>query len=399
MGSSGLQGENTRLLRLSYLHYLTEGDTANHHVRQFAEAARGLGHQIDVVSLRQGGRAGRGSGDPLARAARRPLSRYLREPKELLSSFSHHRRELKLLRDSRPDVLLVRNHSLIGSALMTAARLELPLVLEINAPRAEGLAYDLEHLHIPILPDRLEALKLRRADAIVTVSEALRDYLVERRGADPARFVVAPNGADVSLFRPDTAPDPSLSEWRAGSAVIGFVGSFERWHGVELLAEMTLEVAAARPAARFLYVGAGPELPTLVERTATLGERVRFSGAVAHDRVAGLVATFDVAVMPESNFYGSPLKVLEWMAAAKAVVAPGYGPLREILDTEREGLLFEPRSARQLIASVLRLVDDPELRRRLGAGAARRVRDGLTWKDNARRVLAACRLALHRRSR
>ena len=333
-----------------------------------------------------------------AEETRRWSSRYLREPKELLSSLYYHQREMQLIRALGPDVLLVRNHSLIKSSLMTSVRLGLPLVLEVNAPRAEAMTYDLEHWHVPFLPRWLEALHLRRADAIVTVSSALRDYLVERYRLVEDRFVVSPNGADVAMFRPDTVPDACLDGWRSGATVIGFVGSFERWHGVEMLAEMTLEVASARPQARFLFVGAGPERPRLEARTAQLGEAVRFTGPMPHHRIPGLVAALDIAVMPESNFYGSPLKVLEWMAAARAIVAPGYGPLREILETEREGILFEPRNPRQLVASILQLVDDRELRRLLGANAARRVRSQLTWADNATRVLAACRMALTRRA-
>jgi glycosyltransferase involved in cell wall biosynthesis len=401
--SSSASHQERDHLRLVYLHYLTGDDTANHHVRQFADAARELGHKVDVVGLRQRDQSRSSTGPRathrLREATRQSLSRYLREPKELLSTFYHHRRELQHLRRERPDVLLVRSHPLIASPSMTAGRLGLPLVLEVNAPRAEALAYDLEHWHVPVLPHFLESLQLRRADAIVTVSTALRDHLAERHRLNLDRFVVAPNGADVSLFRPDEAPEPGLSAWRSGATVIGFVGSFERWHGVDLLAAMTLEVAAARPDTRFLYVGAGPELPTLAERTAVLGERVRLAGPVPHGRVPGLVAAFDVAVMPESNFYGSPLKVLEWMAAGKAIVAPGYRPLAEVVEHEREGLLFEPRNAGQLETSVLRLIDDPELRQWLGAEAARRVREQLTWQHNAKRVLTACRLALSGRAR
>jgi glycosyltransferase involved in cell wall biosynthesis len=390
-------------LRLAYLHYLTQGDTANHHVRQFTEAAQRLGHRVDVLALRQpvgrstsddGGAAHSG-----AKARRRWLSRYLREPKELLSSFYYHRRELELLRELDPDVMLVRNHPLIASAVWTSRRLGLPLVLEVNAPRAEAMAYDLDHYHVPLLPHWIESLQLRCADTVVTVSSALRDHLVGLHGLHSERFVVAPNGADVSLFRPETAPDPNLADWTESATVIGFVGSFERWHGIDLLAEMTLDVAAARPATRFLYVGTGPQRAVLEERTEELGARVRFTGPIAHQRVPAVVAVFDVAVMPESNFYGSPLKVLEWMAAARAIVAPGYGPLTEIIEPERDGLLFEPRNRDQLVASVLRLVDDEALRRRLGAEAAGRVRSRLTWEDNARRVFTACRLALDRRSR
>jgi glycosyltransferase involved in cell wall biosynthesis len=125
---------------------------------------------------------------------------------------------------------------------------------------------------------------------------------------------------------------------------------------------------------------------------------VTFLGRVPHERVPGLVGALDIGVMPESNFYGSPLKVIEWMAAAKAVVAPRYGPLVEVIDDGEHGLLFTPRDVEHLVAQVLRLVDEPALRAQVGARAAARVTRSLTWEHNAQRVLAACEEASRSRA-
>jgi glycosyltransferase involved in cell wall biosynthesis len=388
-------------MHLAYLHYLQDNDTALHHVRQFTRAARELGHRVDVHAIRAASPsppASRAQRDSSRGRGRSPLGRYFREPKELASSFFHHAREMRSLANCRPDVLLVRNHSLTASFLWTAARTGLPLTVEVNAPRLEALLYDQVHLHVPLLPDWLQARKLTRADSVVTVSSALRDHLISRYRLDHQRFVVSPNGADIDLFRPGIPPDAEVRSRFGDAPVVGFVGSFSKWHGVDLLVEMTREVAERRPQARFVYVGDGPDLEALRVATAHLEPRAQFLGRVPHDRVPALVAAFDIAAMPESNFYGSPLKVLEWMAAGRAVVAPAYGPLREIIDSEREGLLFEPRNREELVGAILRLVDDSGLRQRLGAAAARRVRDHLTWKDNAERVLNACQMSLSRRS-
>jgi glycosyltransferase involved in cell wall biosynthesis len=388
-------------MHIAYLHYLRDGDTALHHVRQFTRAAIDLGHRVDVHAIRGASenpssnstRQGRTRGSP-----RLLLGRCLHEPKELASSFPLHFREMRLLSSSRPDVLLVRNHSLMGSFLATATRTGLPLVLEVNAPRAEALLYDREHLHVPVLPDWLQARKLRRADAVVTVSSALRDHLIALYRLDAQRFVVSHNGADIDLFRPGARPDSAVRERFGDAPIVGFVGSFSKWHGVELLAEMTREVAERRPAARFVYVGDGPDLQGLRIATTGIETRLELVGRVPHDRIPALVAAFDVAVMPETAFYCSPLKIVEWMAAGRPVVAPSYGPLREILDPEEDGLLFEPNNRDQLVSAVLRLLDDSDLRERLGAAAARKVREQLTWRHNAERVLEACRKALDRRS-
>jgi glycosyltransferase involved in cell wall biosynthesis len=280
-------------------------------------------------------------------------------------------------------VLLVRDHALTASTALVASRLGLPLVYEINAPAAELALYFDEHLHLPLVAGWLEGFKLRRADAVTTVSIALREHLVDRhrlRGWAADKIVAVPNGADLAAFRPDNQPSAlarrllgkcagklggaELAEhpgtgrgaagtWReagpgsasvvieraremsraaaalaekgengdsganggngalggnrAGEAVVGFVGSFQKFHGVDLLADMALRVAALRPRVRFLLVGDGPGAAAARRCLAPLGERVVTTGAVPHAAVPGLVAAFDIGVLPATSFYACPL--------------------------------------------------------------------------------------------
>lgn len=370
---------------LAYLHYLTADDMARHHVRQFAAAARRLGHRVDEHAMNGG-----------AGVARRPrrLARWLHEPKELLWNLRYRREETARLAAAPPDVLLVRDHLFTASCVPVARRLGLPLVLEMNAPAAESRLYLDQYAHLPWIPERLEAWKLRNADAVTVVSSSLGRHLVERYGLDPARVVVCPNGADVERFHPDLTPDPTLA---GDGPLVGFVGSFQKWHGTALLAAMIAAVAAARPRARFALVGDGPERPTLAAALAGLGGRVVFTGSLPHARIPAVVAALDVGVLPEADFYRCPLKVVEWMAAGRAVVAPRYAPLSELIDDDVHGVLVAPGDVAALAAAVIGLLDAPGRRVALGAAAAARVRARLTWGDNATRVLAACAQARRRR--
>jgi glycosyltransferase involved in cell wall biosynthesis len=380
------------MMRIAYVHYLDASDTALNHVRQFVDAARALGHDVGVHAMNLAPSAeerAEGQGWMQARRAlQRRLGRWLHEPKELAWNVRYVQRELAVLADARPDVLLVRDDVLNASCVPVARRLGLPLVLEVNAPVAELELYRDDYWHVPWVGPRMEGWKLRRAQMVTVVSSALRDHLAAQHGLGADRFAVVPNGADVGRFRPDVPRDPALDA--AGGPVVGFVGSFDRWHGTDLLAHMMLEVARLRPAVRFVLVGDGPGLPAVREAVAPLDGRVLFTGKVPHDRVPGLVAAFDAGVAPDSGFYMSPLKVIEWMAAGIAVVAPAHDPLREVIDDGVHGLLFEPGCPDGFVASVLRVVDDAALRRSLGVAAAARVRASLTWEENARRVLAAC---------
>lgn len=389
-------------MRVAYLHYLCD-DFALHHVQQFADAARGLGHLVDVYAMNLSPKENARDSSSrrlwlqLRESLKRRLGRYLHEPKELAWNARYLALETELLESTRPDVMLVRDHMLTVSCVGVARRLELPLVIELNAPAEESRIYFHEYFHLPLVPEWLEAWKLRRADAVTVVSSALRDHIVTRYSLPATKITVVPNGADLERFSPSVPRDCEFLSAFGEHPVVGFVGSFQGWHGSNLLTRLITRVAAARPAVRFLLVGHGPDAPAVREETRHLGDRVRFTGRVPHERVPGLVSCLHVAVMPESNFYGSPLKVIEWMASGRGIVAPAYGPLEDVIQSEVHGLLFPPRNADALVESVLRLLDDPALARKLGEAAAARARSSLSWTDNARRVLAACEKAAQRR--
>jgi glycosyltransferase involved in cell wall biosynthesis len=387
-------------MRIAYLHYLVESDTGRHHARQFAAGARALGHQVDEHAMNLApGAGGHPGGRPTLRdRLKKHLSYWLHEPKEILWNLPYARREQALIAAARPDVILVRDHLLTASCVPVARRLGLPLVLEMNSPADESRLYFGEYLHLPFVARALEGYKLRHADAVTVVSSTLGRLLADTYRIPEDRIRVVPNGADLDVFRPDTVPDPGMTRAAGDGPVIGFVGSFRRWHGTDLLVRMTVEVAAARPATRFLLVGDGPEAGAVRAALAPLGPRLVMTGRVPHARVPGLTAAFDIGVLPETLFYGSPLKVIEWMAAGRSIVAPGYPALGDIIENGTHALLFRPGDAADFTRTVLRLVDDPALRHRLGESAAARARGTLSWIDNATRVVAACHAAIRRRA-
>jgi glycosyltransferase involved in cell wall biosynthesis len=389
-------------VRVAYFHYLAPGDSALTHVAEFVRAARALGAEVDVHALHGGGleTTAPAGGRPAPRSAlRRRLARYLHEPKELSWNARHLRNEARALGARRPDVVLARARLLTASYVLSARRAGVPLVLEVNAPVLESRSYADEYFHLPVVATAIERWQLRAADGVVVVSSALRQYFVERYALPDAKITVVPNGADIDRFRPDAAADARGGPRDGSAPVIGFVGSFQEFHGADLLATMITRVARERPATRFLLVGDGDRAEAVRRAVQPLGDRVRMTGRVPHDAVPGLVAAFDVGVLPDTAFYCSPLKVVEWMAAGRAIVAPGYPSLGDLVTDGVDGVLFAPRDPDALVRAVLALVDDPARRTALGRAARARAETRLTWRQNAERVLAACRDAIERHGR
>jgi glycosyltransferase involved in cell wall biosynthesis len=387
-------------MRITYLHYLYGADTAFHHARQFAAATRDAGHEITVhaLNLAPAESAGTGSGNGARDWLKTRFSRYLHEPKELIWNAPYTRRILEILRAERPDVMVVRDHALTFAEIVARSLSGVPLVLEINAPAGESGRYFDEYLHVPGAALLTERWKVRRADRLTTVSGALKDYLVSTHGVPDWNITVNPNGADCEKFRPDIDPKPVRERWKLfDRPVIGFVGSLHPWHGPDLLKGLLQSLGD--PRARFLLVGDGQGWPNLRDWVGARGllDQVVFPGRVAHEEVPGYVAAMDVALIPDSNFYGSSLKTLEYMAAGRAIVAPRYGPFEEILEPEREGILFPPGDLSTMVASIRRLLGDEALRRRFGLEARTRVCGQYTWRHNADRVLKACREAVQTR--
>ena len=288
-----------------------------------------------------------------------------------------------LLDSTQADVILER-YSLASTPARIASRARrIPLVLEVNAPLVDEAA---QYRGLDDVPRwrAWERTVLSSADAVIAVSTAIRDNVVDA-GQDPDRVSVIPNGVDVAAF---AAADGSKARARyglGGATVVGFSGSLKPWHGVDLLLKALFYVPHR---VRALIVGDGPERPRL-ERLAGapgLNRRVVFTGAVPHSAVPEHVAAMDIATAPylaQGGFYFSPLKVAEYLAAGRPVVASSQGDFQVVVGNA--GILVPPGDVLALAQALRRLSAEPELRRGLAHAAGLRAGD-LDWAGVAARV-------------
>jgi len=234
------------------------------------------------------------------------------------------------------------------------------------------------------------SMQARSARSVVAVSPALRDMLAGE-GIPREKLVCVPNGVSVKAF--ESAGGES---WRSNyglqeRCVVGFVGSFQPWHRVELL----IEAVAALPAAFRIHVvlgGEGRGLESVLGAAASRGlSAVTAVGAVPPGDVPSLLAACDIGVLPHTNTYGDPMKLREYAAAGLPSVAPDLDPVREVIEHNVTGLLFPLGDAQGLAEALRRLAADPPLRRRLGEEARRRAFERGSWTDRSRALVAATR--------
>lgn len=286
---------------------------------------------------------------------------------------------------------LYERYALFGfGGLELARQLGVPHVLEVNAP----LCLEQERvrgLHLADVARSVEGRIWRETDALFPVSAELRAMALEL-GTAPERAHVLPNGVDAARFvAPPGAGDAVRAELGLGTGpVVGFVGSLKTWHGTDVLLEAFATLGPRWPGGRLLLVGDGPMAAALRERARALGveAEVRFTGAVEHSRIPALLAAMDVAVapyLPSDDFYFSPIKVYEYMAAGRPVVASRLG---QIADLVAAGLVrpAEPGDAASLAASLDEILEGGPA----AASQAARGRDWVlrerTWAANARRA-------------
>jgi glycosyltransferase involved in cell wall biosynthesis len=282
-------------------------------------------------------------------------------------------------------------YSTAGAALADA--FDVPLIVELNAPLAtEHARY--RGAHTGDLAAAAERWLLQRADAVVTVSDALRDHVVSV-GVDAGDVRFRPNGVDGDRF----APGPRDPEVRArlglnGGPTIGFVGGLRPWHGVEALPELLDRLVERHAGVRLVVAGDGPLAGPLDHelRARGLRDRAVLTGALPHNDVPAVIRQLDVALAPypllEHEFYFSPLKVVEYLACGVPVVAPRLGQIPELVRDGETGALYPAGDLDGLAAACDGLLADPALSRRLGEAAGAEVRARYTWDANASETVA-----------
>jgi glycosyltransferase involved in cell wall biosynthesis len=320
---------------------------------------------------------------------------------ELAGNSRFVRATMELARHHHPAFIYQRYSLNNFAGLQAAQALGVPFVVEFNGSMTWMGRYWGKPLRRESLSERVELAVLRGADLVVVVSEALRDDIV-RRGIDPAAILVNPNGVDVDRYHPNV--DGSSVRDRLGlgdSLVVGFIGTFEPWHGAEILAEAFAALVRRQPdrrdRVRLLLIGDGPRR-VATERLlnaagaldlAALAGRTDQSDGPAHLAACDILVAPHVRNRDGSPFFGSPTKLFEYMAMGRAIVASRMDQIGEVLEADKSAVLVEPGDPSALASALTALLDDPDRRQRLGDAARDAAVKHHTWRAHTERILAA----------
>ncbi len=367
------------------------------HVQEVVQTLRRRGAQVQLFSTNCDGTPPHGLETLSVHTLPRPPKgeRAAREA----SSIALNREWMAAVEREGPFDFVYERYSLWShSGMEYARRVGVPGLLEVNSPLIE------EQAVYRVLIDRGSAEGVAHkvfgdASVIIAVSDELVRYLERFPGARGKVRVVA-NGVNPNRYPRNLTPSLPAEE---GIFTIGFVGTLKPWHGLSVLIDAFALVLDHAPNARLLIVGDGTEKEKLLGDLSSrnLLEQAHFTGAMAHTDVPGLLASMDVAVAPYPNladFYFSPLKVYEYMAAGLPVVVSNIGQLGKLINHDVNGLLVPAGDAGELAHALVRLRNEPLLRARLGEAARACILHEHTWEKVVDRIFALADLHLHRKA-
>jgi len=378
-------------MKILYHHRIASKDGQDVHIEEMIAAFRRQGHQVLLVGPESTANAAFGhDGGWVARLKRR-LPRAIYELVELAYSIPAYRRLRRAYKSFQPDLLYERYNLNFLAGLWLKWRTGIRTVVEVNSPLAEERgAHD--GLALRQMAVWSERAVWRGADLTLPVTGVLAGHL-RQAGIAWDRILVIPNGIDRRRFPPRLDATPIRRQLGLdGKVVLGFIGFVREWHGLPQVVDAMAALGEEGRDLHLLVLGDGPALADLrrhAERRG-LAERVSCLGLVGRDQVAAHIAAFDIALQPRVVAYASPLKLFEYMALGRAIIAPDQPNIREVLTDGVDSLLFAPGDAAAFRRCLRRLATDPALRRCLGQAAAAAIdQRGFTWDDNAIRVVAA----------
>lgn len=371
----------------------TDGSGQAVRARALRDALRSLGHDVVTVARDAAAEGDRAIVDRYRRrrgtAVLRRLRPIVRDAGRLAYGRRHGARLVEAVRQHGADVVIETHVAFSVGGAHAADVTGVPLVVDDLAPRWEERTFG---VGVGWAADRVWDRVTRAAHTLVAVNAPIRDALAPDVD-DVAKLLTVGNGYDPRWATAHAPPEQTRAALGipADAVLLVFVGSFLEWHRADLLIAALAAADIARPW-HLVLVGDGP-CRTGVEAAVThhhLAAQVHFTGAVPSGRVADHLAAADIAVLPATNPYGNPMKLVEYLALGATVVAPDQATVTELCTHGETACLFTPGDVDALARALQTVAHDPLLARRLANAAVTAAAD-LRWERQADRLIAGLR--------
>ena len=385
-------------------HHRTRGRGAEGvHIRGVVKGLRQLNNHVDILSLP--------GAEPEAEEAKATDEKINQAPTKkssfsILSDLTKHVPEFvfelfelafnliavirlrKIVKEKNITLIYERYSLFMFASVWWAKRHNLPIVLEINdscqVQRVRSLTFKK-------LAAKIEGWIFKNSTGLVFISTRFKE-VAEQAYGDIENSVVSPNGADLDKFIINETSGLALRSKLGieNKIVLGYVGAFVHWHGIDWFVDLACQKLKETPELVLLLVGDGVAFEDIKNRVIEAGveSQVILPGKVPHHEVSSFLSAMDLGILPDSNDYGSPMKLFEFMAMGKGMIAPDFSPIVEVVQNNETSWLFPASNKQACIDKVFEIVNDRKAHKEVGENARAYIESERQWKHNAEQLLS-----------
>jgi glycosyltransferase involved in cell wall biosynthesis len=388
-------------------HHRTQGRGAEGvHITSIVRALEAMGHTVTIVSPPgvdplnpansapvDKSRVKTGGMQTVWKWISRHLPNALFELAEIAYNFAAYMRLRRVLAGQHFDLIYERYAFYLLAGAMLARKHGIPFVLEAN--EVSGIANRARPQSYPRLCARFERMLFRNCTAIHTVSSELKRMIL-KQGVQADRVHVVPNALDVDKVSPRAKSAVLLDQYDlAGKFLLGFAGWFDEWDRLDFFVDVFRRLRTHHTDLRLILIGDGPVVVAVKRKIADYGlqQDVVFTGPVPRAQIYDYLSLMDIAVLPHSNNFGSPVVMFEFMGLKIPLVAPRLPPIEDVHADGVTALLFDPLDVETCARAIDRFIESPELREKISGSALLKLRNDHTWKQNAALILHSAHLS------
>lgn len=372
-------------LKILYHHRIASKDGQYVHVEEIINALKKENQQVILVAPKVAENSDFGSDGGFVDALKAKLPQFVYELLEFIYAFYAFIKLSIAIYKYKPDVIYERYNLFLPAGIWASKLFSLPILLEVNAPLyQERKKYN--GISLDWLAKWSQHYCWKNADKVLPVTQVLANYIREI-GVSEDKIQVIANGINEEKFLAPTQKPKQLPDL-SDKTVIGFVGFVRDWHGLDRVLDIMAKLND--PSLFFLIIGDGPAVESLKAQAEALNlsQQIYISGIIQREHMPDWLAQVDVALQPDVVAYASPLKMLEYLALGKAIIAPNTANIRELLVDEHNALLFNTDSTPTFSDCLARMLKDKHLSHQLAEQAAQTIaQKQLTWLANARSII------------
>ncbi|MBU1060509.1 MAG: glycosyltransferase family 4 protein [Proteobacteria bacterium] len=378
-------------MKILYHHRTQAEDAQGIHIYEMINAFREIGHEVSMVSLVKlnQGRTKKEKGkiwEPIAKF----VPNFVYEIMEIGYNFYGYFLLARSIKKDKPDFIYERYSLNTFCGVWVSKKFQIPLVLEVNAP----LYYECQKygkLFFARFAKFSERWICSNSFRTIAVTNVMKRMLV-KEGVPESHLIVMHNGINLDEFRTDIDGCKIRSKYNITSdkIVLGFVGWFRPWHGLDKILKIFKEKGLGRGGVHLLLCGDGPAYHDLYEYALqnNLLDYVTFTGGVDRKDVPAYIAAFDIALQPSVTPYASPMKIFEYIAMGKGVIAPKQDNICEILEDGYNAILFDANDENGLEKALITSTETISYAKKMASAASKTIIEKeYLWKSNAKKVV------------